>query len=315
MRTLAHISSLGFQERGLIQSGLRISGRLLNDALLERRGIHIDNIADEPSFHRMELATLEGFSSYYAAPLISKGQVKGLLEIYFRQQHPPEADWFDFFQTMAGQAAIAVDNAQLFDNLQHSNQELSLAYDTTLEGWGKALELRDKETQGHTVRVTDLTLKLARRLGIHPADLVNVRRGVLLHDIGKMAVPDQILKKTGPLNEEEWTEMRKHPQIAFDLLSRIAYLRPALDIPYCHHERWNGAGYPRGLKGEDIPIAARIFAVVDVWDALLNDRPYRKAWPRQKVIDYLRGEVGTQFDPRITAEFLRMVELEYATAE
>jgi HD-GYP domain-containing protein (c-di-GMP phosphodiesterase class II)/putative methionine-R-sulfoxide reductase with GAF domain len=315
MRTLGHIASLGFRESGGIQANLRISGRMLNDALLERKNIHVEHIADEPLFYRKEIATREKFISYYATPLISKGQVKGILEIYYRQPHPPEMDWMDFFQTMAGQAAIAIDNSQLFDNLQRSNQELSLAYDTTLEGWGKALELRDKETQGHTVRVTDLTLRLARRMNVPEADLIHIRRGVLLHDIGKMAVPDNILKKTGPLDEKEWEEMRMHPQSAYDLLYPITYLRPAVDIPYCHHERWDGEGYPNHLKGEEIPLSARIFAIIDVWDALLYDRPYRKAWPRQKVIDYIRGETGTRFEPRVGAEFLRMVQEEDLKAE
>jgi putative nucleotidyltransferase with HDIG domain len=315
MRTLNHISSLGFHQPSSIQAPLRVTGRLLNEALLERKDISVENIQAEHSFHRRDLANLEKFVSCFAAPLISKGQVKGIIELYFRGPLPTEPDWLDFFQAMAGQAAIAIDNSQLFENLQRSNQELSLAYDTTLEGWGKALELRDKETQGHTLRVTDLTLRLARRLGIPEADLVHIRRGVLLHDIGKMGVPDQILKKTGPLTDQEWTEMRMHPQHAYDLLLPISYLRPALDIPYCHHERWDGAGYPRGIKGEDIPIAARIFAVVDVWDALLNDRPYRRAWPRDQVLTYMRGEVGTRFDQRVAMEFLKMVEEEHFPTE
>ncbi|MGE5251043.1 MAG: GAF domain-containing protein, partial [Bacteroidota bacterium] len=308
MRMLSHISSLGFRDPGLIQKGVRISGSLLNQVLLERREIQLADIRAEPFFHRRELAGQEQVVSYYAAPLVSKGQIKGILELYFREPRAPQADWLDFFQAMAGQAAIAIDNSQLFDSLQRTNRELSMAYDTTLEGWGKALELRDKETQGHTERVADLTMRLARRLGIPEAELLHVRRGVLLHDIGKMGVPDQILKKTGPLTEDEWVEMRLHPGYAYDLLQPIAYLRPALDIPYCHHERWDGAGYPRRLSGEDIPLSARIFAVVDVWDAQLNDRPYRSAWPREDVIEYIRAESGTHFDPRIASEFLIMVQ-------
>ncbi len=308
LRTLNHLASLGFRQSSLVQGPVRINSRLLNEVLLERRDIFVEQFAKETNHHRKELASQENFVSYYAAPLISKGQVKGVLEVYLRRAFLPESNWVDFFRTIAGQAAIAIDNAQLFENLQRSNQELSLAYDTTLEGWGKALELRDKETQGHTLRVTDLTLRLARRLGIPEADLIHIRRGVLLHDIGKMAVPDHILKKTGPLSTEEWAEMRMHPQYAYDLLYPISYLRPSLDIPYGHHEYWNGAGYPRGLKGDDIPVAARIFAVVDVYDALLYDRPYREAWPRQKVAEYLLSEAGTHFDPAIVNEFLQMVE-------
>jgi HD-GYP domain-containing protein (c-di-GMP phosphodiesterase class II) len=222
----------------------------------------------------------------------------------------------------ANQAAIAVENARLYeaeerrrhenarllDDLQLYTLELSVAYDTTLEGWGRALELRDKETHGHTRRVTDLTLQLARRLGIRESELAYVRRGVLLHDIGKMGVPDQILKKTGPLDEDEWHEMRKHPKYAYDLLYPITYLRPALDIPYSHHERWDGSGYPRGLKGDEIPLTARVFAVVDVWDALLHDRPYRKAWTREATISYLQEQSGVLFDPLVVKTFLTMLD-------
>ena len=210
-------------------------------------------------------------------------------------------------QTLAGQAAIAIDNSQLFINLQRSNQELKQAYDTTLEGWAHALELRDRETEGHARRVTQLTTELARYMGIKEEDMENILRGVLLHDIGKMGVPDNILRKTGPLTEPEWGEMRKHPQFAFDLLYPIPYLRPALDIPYCHHEHWDGSGYPRGLKGEHIPLAARLFSVVDIWDALLSDRSYRSAWPREKVIEYLKEVSGTILDPKIVKIFLNMI--------
>ena len=186
--------------------------------------------------------------------------------------------------------------------------EIALAYDHTLEGWAKILELRDKTTESHSRRVTDLTLQLARQFGITGPELTHIRRGVLLHDIGKMAIPDQILKKMGPLDDEEWDEMRRHPQYAYDLICPIAYLRPALDIPYCHHEWWDGTGYPRGLKGTQIPLAARIFTVVDVWDALSNDRPYRKAWSQKKVLSYLREQSGKQFDPRVVDVFLNLIQ-------
>jgi HD-GYP domain-containing protein (c-di-GMP phosphodiesterase class II) len=213
-------------------------------------------------------------------------------------------------QIFANQAAIAIDKTQLFKNLQLSNYELYLAYDTTLEGWGKALELRDKETQGHTQRVTDLTLKLARQMGIPESDLIHVRRGVLMHDIGKMGIPDSILHKQGPLTKAEMAEMRKHTQYAYDLIYPIVYLRPAIDIAFNHHEWWDGNGYPQKLKGEEIPLSARIFAIVDVWDALLSDRPYRKAWSRKKVIQYIKDLSGKQFDPKIVKEFFKLIESE-----
>ena len=191
--------------------------------------------------------------------------------------------------------------------LRRSNTELRLAYDTTIEGWARALELRDKETEGHTRRVTDMTVRLAKVVGIDEETLVHIRRGALLHDIGKMGVPDHILLKPGKLSAGEWEAMRQHPAHALAMLSPITFLRPALDIPYCHHEKWDGTGYPRGLKGEAIPLAARIFSLVDVWDALSYDRPYRRAWPQEKVITYLGEHAGIDFDPALTATFLQML--------
>lgn len=249
----------------------------------------------------------EGFVSYIGIPLIVKGQVKGVFEVFHRTAPALSANWMQFLQTLAGQAAIAIDNAHLFENLQKSNQEIIQAYDITLEGWARALELRDRETEGHTRRVTELTMRLAKSMGLSDEELANIYRGVLLHDIGKMGVSDQILRKTGPLTETEWEEMRRHPQYAYDLLSPIHYLHPSLDIPYCHHEHWDGSGYPRGLKGEQIPLAARIFSVVDVWDALRSDRPYRKAWPTDKVIQYIKDNAGILLDPDVVKRFLTLL--------
>jgi putative nucleotidyltransferase with HDIG domain len=241
----------------------------------------------------------EDFICYYGVPLIIKGVVKGVLEIFHRTALEPDAEWFDFLNTLAGQAAIAVEIATLFESLQHSNSDLFLAYDATIEGWSHALDLRDKETEGHTQRVTEITLKLARTFGLSEVELVQVRWGALLHDIGKMGVPDGILLKPAPLTDKEWVVMKKHPTFAYEFLAPIGYLRNALDIPYCHHEKWDGSGYPRGLKGTQIPLVARIFAVVDVWDALTSDRPYRAAWPEQKVLDHIRSLSGTHFDPDV----------------
>ncbi|MFQ5922104.1 MAG: HD domain-containing phosphohydrolase [Anaerolineales bacterium] len=204
--------------------------------------------------------------------------------------------------------------ASAFNNmvnaLEHSNRELMEAYDTTLEGWSKALELRDEETEGHTHRVTDMTVRLARRMGLDGDDLVQTKRGALLHDIGKMGIPDGILNKPGPLTEVEWDVMRKHTIYAYQMLAPIAYLKPALAIPCCHHERWDGSGYPLGWRGQDIPLPARIFAVVDVWDALSSDRPYRKAWPKERVVEHLESHKGVHFDTTVVDEFLRMIQTE-----
>jgi PAS domain S-box-containing protein len=190
---------------------------------------------------------------------------------------------------------------------KHAEQELQNAYEATLEGWAAALELREKETANHSRNVVEMTMKLAARFDFSDDELIHIKRGALLHDIGKMGIPDSILLKPGPLTDDEWTVMRMHPTFAFRLLSHIPYLEPALDIPYRHHERWNGAGYPSGQKGEEIPLPARIFAVVDVWDALSSDRPYRPAWPRESVINYLKEQSGIQFDPTVIDVFLTLI--------
>jgi len=243
------------------------------------------------------------FIEYFGVPLLSKGTLKGVLELFHRSPLSIDEAWLDFMETLAGQAAIAIDDIALFENLQRSNKELSLAYDATIEGWSLAMDLRDKETEGHTRRVTEMTLQLSKALGLREEDLVHIRRGSLLHDIGKLGVPDQILFKPGPLDENEWLLMKKHPDYAYQMLEPIEYLRPALDIPYCHHEKWDGSGYPRGLKGEDIPLAARIFAIIDTWDALNSDRPYRPAWTKEKTFDYIKGLEGIQFDPKVVEAF------------
>ncbi len=206
-----------------------------------------------------------------------------------------------FFGTLAQETRLSITR-------HRSNIELSRAYESTLEGWSRALDMRDNETEGHTQRVTELTVRLARMMGLSDAELVHVHRGALLHDIGKLAIPDSIMLKPGALTDDQVETMRRHPDYAHALLSPIAYLRPALDIPYCHHEKWDGTGYPRGLKGEEIPLAARIFAVVDVWDALRSDRPYRSAWPDGKAKDYIRTQAGKHFDPKVVKVFLQMVD-------
>ena len=195
--------------------------------------------------------------------------------------------------------------------LQDAHENLQEAYQRTIEGWVRALDLRDRETEGHTQRVMELAIKFARTLGLFSEEeLSHIRRGALLHDMGKMAIPDEILQKPGPLNEQEWEKMRQHPRYAYEMLSPIAYLQPALEIPFCHHERWNGSGYPRGLKGEEIPLSARLFAIIDVWDALCSDRPYRKAMPKAEVISYLREKSGELFEPRLVDIFLVAMENE-----
>jgi PAS domain S-box-containing protein len=193
--------------------------------------------------------------------------------------------------------------------LQRANEDLREAYDKTIEGWVLALDLRDRETEGHTQRVTEMTIRLARELGCTDEELLHIRRGALLHDMGKMGIPDEILQKPGPLTDEEWVIMRRHPLYAYQMLSPISYLNQALIIPYYHHERWDGTGYPHGLKGEEIPLFARLFAVVDVWDALSSDRPYRKRIPPKEVAEYLEKEAGKLFDPSIVEKFLPLITM------
>jgi putative nucleotidyltransferase with HDIG domain len=196
------------------------------------------------------------------------------------------------------------ERVQHVDRLEALRRDLDLAYDATIEGWSRALDLRDNDGQGHAQRVAAMAVHLARTMGIGDADLVHVRRGALLHDIGKICVPDRILLKPGPLTEEEWFVMRQHPTAAYEMLSPVSHLSEALDIPYCHHERWDGSGYPRGLKGTEIPPAARVFAVVDVWDALRSNRPYRPAWPADRALEHIQSLAGTHFDPDVVRAFI-----------
>ncbi|MFH2011714.1 MAG: PAS domain S-box protein [Pseudomonadota bacterium] len=305
---LAFVAGRGFQTTALRHTNLPIGAGYAGRVAQERKTFCISDLQKESQDFLKQSPQLsnEDFVSYYATPLIAKGQVRGVLEVFNRTPLKPEQEWLDFLEALATQAAIAVDNAELFDDLQKSNIDLLHAYDDTLEGWSKALDLRDKETEGHSQRVTEMTLRLADQMGIRNRELVNVRRGALLHDIGKMGIPDPILLKPGALNKEEWEIMHKHPVYAYELLTPISYLRPALDIPYCHHEKWDGTGYPRGLKGKHIPLAARIFAVVDVWDALCSERPYRPAWPEEKVHEHIKEQTGKHFDPKVVEAFLEL---------
>jgi HD-GYP domain-containing protein (c-di-GMP phosphodiesterase class II) len=305
--TLRHAAGSGFRTRGIEQRRLGLDKTYAGRAVLERRMIYYPNLAIEAgAFARSNFLITEGFQAYYAVPLMAKGDVQGVLEVFHRKPLDPDSGWLDFLEALADQAAIAVDNARLFAGLQRSNADLMQAYDATIEGWSRALDLRDRETEGHTLRVAEMTLRVARTAGMRDEELVHVRRGALLHDIGKLGVPDSILFKSGSLTDQEWAMMRQHPVHAYELLSPIFYLRPTLDIPYCHHEKWDGTGYPRGLEGEQIPLVARIFAVIDVWDALLSDRPYRAGWPMDKVRKYIEGESGKHFDPFAVETFLKV---------
>jgi putative nucleotidyltransferase with HDIG domain len=237
--------------------------------------------------------------SLVGVPMRIQDRVIGVLEALNKKQGGFTEEDVKILTAIASQAAVAIENAQLVQALQES-------YESTLEGWAAALDLRDKETEGHSQRVTVLTIRLAEQMGLSKEFLTHVRQGALLHDIGKMAVPDHILHKKGPLTDPEKAIMRQHPVNAYNMLYPITYLRPALEIPYCHHEKWDGTGYPRGLKGDEIPLAARIFTVIDVWDALRSDRPYRKAWSERETLAYIQEQAGTSLDPNVVKHFVEL---------
>ncbi|MBI5297975.1 MAG: HD domain-containing protein [Chloroflexi bacterium] len=308
-QALKYAAGSGFHTNNFEQMSLKLGDGYAGRAALARQTIRIANLSNrQTDFLRSPTFSQEGFTDYFAIPLIVKGRVLGVLEIFHRSPLSPNADWLEFVNMLATQVAMAIESALMFDNYERTHAALTLAYDATIEGWSKALELRDRETQGHARRVTEMTVRLATALGLTEQQIVHIRRGAILHDIGKMAIPDSILFKPGPLDPQEWTIMRQHTSIAADLLRPIQYLAPALEIPQYHHEKWDGSGYPFGLKGEHIPLAARLFAVVDVYDALTSDRPYRNAWSHEKAVEYLRAEDGRHFDPKVVKIFLKMLK-------
>ncbi len=281
--------------------------RAVYDELVHKLGKSgvVSDLAAVPDLLSVEFLRERGIKHFVYASLKRGNLPMGLLvagsagEDYILIEDTPE-----LLSGLADQAASAITNAELFQKLESSNLELLQAYGATIEGWAYALDLKDEETKNHSQRVTEMTLRLAREMGVKDEALGHTRRGALLHDIGKMGIPDAILLKSDPLTEREWAVVHRHPRYAYDMLSPIDYLRPALAIPYCHHEKFDGSGYPRGLKGEHIPLTARIFAVVDVFDALTSDRPYRKAWSREEALDHIKQESGKHFDPQVVAVFL-----------
>jgi PAS domain S-box-containing protein/putative nucleotidyltransferase with HDIG domain len=306
---LEFATGVGFRTEALQETRLQLGQGYAGVVALKREVVNVPDLRHgKTGFLQSPKFLEEGFRCYYGVPLVARGRVRGVLEIFHRRSLSPDPDWLDFMEALAGQAAIAVENGMLLKELQRTNFELTLAYDTTIEGWSRALDLRDRDTEGHTQRVTYAAVKMARRLGLHEAEVMQIRRGAMLHDIGKMAIPDGILLKAEPLTAEEWNEIRQHPRYAYELLGPIAYLGPALDIPHYHHEKWDGTGYPHGLRGTEIPLAARLFAVIDVFDALTSPRPYRPAWDKARALAYIREQPGRHFDPDITPEFIGMIE-------
>jgi PAS domain S-box-containing protein len=302
---LEYACGQGFQSRQPQPLPVMMGQGYAGKAALERRTISFPGLENQPTDTLSAPGLLkEKFTNYYAVPVIAKGEVKGVLEIYHRSLLQPDDDWLDFLATMANQAAVAIDSSNLFQDLQRTNAELSLAYDAAIESWAQVLELSNRENGAHAYRVVELTIKLARAMGIAEQELIHFRRGALLHDVGKLGIPESILNKPGPLDEAEWKIMQTHPQLAYDLLSSVNYLAPALDIPHYHHERWDGSGYPENLREEQIPFPARLFAVVDVYDALTSTRSYRPAWSRQVALNYIQNSSGKLFDPAVVKAFL-----------
>lgn len=297
----------GFNSTYIEDSRVPLGKGVAGSALKNQKTVILNLLDSETAFTRKMVLIDAFFENYICVPIITKGKEKGVLEVFLKGSIPQDPQWMKFLETLSSQAAIVMDYYDLFEDLKRSNNELFTAYEATIEGWSRAMELRDSETEGHTLRVTELALTFARELGFKEKELLNIGRGALLHDIGKIGISDAILLKSGAFTLEERREMEKHPRMAYDMLSPINYLKESLDIPYCHHEKWDGTGYPQGLIGEQIPISARMFAIVDVYDALSSDRPYRKAWPKEKVLEYILENSGSHFDPTMVEIFLSMI--------
>ena len=301
-RGIAHIN--------LDEEAFKVSKTIVRKVVDSGAPVLTTNAQADPRFDAQMSVAAYQLRSILCVPLKLKDELIGVLYVDNRAHAGifKEHD-LDLISAFADQAAVAIDSARLFEDLQESHRELEKAYQATLEGWVRALDLRDKETEGHTQRVTVLTERLARSMGVKGEDLVHITRGALLHDIGKMAIPDGILLKPGQLTEDERLLIQKHPVYAYEMLKPIDFLVPAIDIPYCHHEKWDGSGYPRGLRGKEIPFAARIFPVIDVWDALTSNRPYRRALPQYEVRARIKADSGKHFDPVVVDAFLELKDL------
>jgi PAS domain S-box-containing protein len=311
-QTLEYAAGSGFHTDALQHTRLRLGEGHAGMAALDQRVIHIPDLRSRKTdFLQLQHFTAEHFISYFAVPLVTKGQVIGVLEVFHRKEFSPEGGltaWQDFLETIAEQTAIAAENSRLFGNLQQSNQELALAYDDTISGWSRAMDLHNQEAEGHTQRAADLTIWLAKAMGVRDDEILYIRRGALLHNIGNTCAHGSEIPGADENKGKDAETLHQHPLFAYKILSSIPYLHKASDIPYCHHEKWDGSGYPRSLKGEQIPLAARIFAVVNTWDNLTNIRPDRPAWSKERALDYIRSQSGKQFDPQVVEIFLKTIK-------
>ena len=306
-RILKHFAGRGFRSIAATRSQAVLGEGLAGKVALERQLIRIPNLEEsEEKFIRAELFAEEEFVTYHGVPLVARGELKGVLELFNRSALPHDSNWSDFLTTVAAQTAIAIDNADLVTRLKRENTDLGFAYDITLEKIAEALDQRERMPRGHSRRVSDMAVLLGNTAGIPESELVHIRRGALLHDLGKIRVPENVLLKPGALTDEEWELMRQHPGYAQQVISAVPHLRAAVDIPYSHHEKWDGSGYPQGLKGDEIPLSARVFAIVEAWDVLAVGRPYREAWARTKIISHLNSQSGIDFDPQVVKKFLEL---------
>jgi putative nucleotidyltransferase with HDIG domain len=304
----------GIDQIDLDAEAFALSRTIVQKVVSSGEPVLTTNAQEDPRFGMEASVVSLQLRSILCVPMKLKDEIIGVMFVDNRIHTGLFKDSdLELLSAFADQAAMAINNARLFDKLQAANRdleaantELQIAYEATLQGWVRALDLRDKETEGHTQRVTALTQALAREMGFDDDELIHIKRGALLHDIGKMGIPDGILLKPGGLTPKERELMQQHPDLAHEMLSPIEFLKPAISIPYCHHEKWDGSGYPRGLRGEQIPLPARIFSIVDVWDALTSDRPYRKPMPLEEARQYIGQQAGTHFDPHIVEAFLQM---------
>ncbi|MBN2085946.1 MAG: GAF domain-containing protein [Anaerolineales bacterium] len=307
-REMAVAASRGFRRDRRPHSKFRPDHTLATQAGLERKTVSVEaEKPGDPALDNQPLMKEEGFASYSATPLIAHGRVRGILEVFHRTAAEPASARMDLLDSLAQQAAIAIDCADSYHNLQRTQSELSMACDSMIEGFSRAVDLRAREAEGHSLRVSELSIRTAEKMGVSQDQIPALRRGALLHDIGKIGIPDRILWKPEALTEEEWELMRQHPKLGEQVLAPIEFLRSAMDIPKFHHERWDGGGYPYGLAGSDIPLPARIFSVVDVWDSLQARRPFRAPWNAADTTKYLQQASGRQFDPEVVRTFMQIL--------
>ncbi len=309
LKSLRPIAQHGFRQKVFQDLALEIGEGLAGRVAETKTILYVRDLTT--SDHQIDRSlefSIERFISYYGVPLLTNGRMVGVLEVFTRTLMDPDEDWLNLLKFVAGLASIAIDQQNLSDDLERSRKEIATNFDGVITGWAAALELRGIESPGHAERITELTERLAQKMGLAGPVLADIRRGVLLHDIGKMGIPDEVLLKGSGLNRSERKLIGRHPVYAFELLQNVGALKSALDIPLYHHERWDGEGYPYQIKGEEIPLSARLFAIVDVWDAMLSDRPYRKAFSREEALQHLKQQSGKHFDPAVTKAFLNLLE-------